>query len=445
LSSVQQIRKQPPGCPIEWNLLVRPRRSLLAAACVCALPYGALSQTETVFNWQQLRDRFEATNPALLAGKLNIDESRAQEITAYLRPNPDFTLTADGTQITPHAGVWSPFSGTLVTPSLSYLHERQNKRELRLESARNGTAIAQSQQADLVRNLVFNLRNAFVQTLQAKAVLGLSRENLAYYDKVLEVGRVRLHAGDIAKVDMSRLDLQRVQYESDVQTALTNLRTAKIQLLQLLNERIPVDQFDVTGPFEFADRIAPLEEFRQIALAARPDLQAAMESITKAKADHELAVANGSTDPTFSAWWTHNGSFNNTNALNTLGASVSIPLRIFDRNQGEKERTAIDIHRNERLAESARNQVFSDIDSAYATLEGNLNLLRPYRDKYLKEAADVREMISFAYQHGGASLLDFLNAQNEYRTTQLSYLNLIGAYLTAANQLNFAAGREVIR
>jgi len=128
-----------------------------------------------------------------------------------------------------------------------------------------------------------------------------------------------------------------------------------------------------------------------------------------------------------------------------VGASVSVPLRIFDRNQGEKERTAIDVHRNERLAESARAQVFSDVDSAYATLEGNLNLLRPYRDHYLKQAADVREMMSFAYQHGGASLLDFLSAQNDYRTTELSYLNLIAAYMTAANQLNFAIGREVLQ
>ena len=283
-----------------------------------------------------------------------------------------------------------------------------------------------------------------MQTLNAKAVLNLSRENLAYYDKVLDVSRTRLKAGDIAKLEMARLELQRVNYESDVQTATTNLRTARIQLLQLMNQRMPVDQFDVNGRFDF-NEVAPLEEFRKIALASRPDLQAAIQAVDKANTDYQLSVSNGSTDPTFSLWWTHNGSFNNPGAYNTVGASVSVPLRIFDRNQGEKERTAIDVHRNERLAESARAQVFSDVDSAYATLEGNLNLLRPYRDHYLKQAADVREMMSFAYQHGGASLLDFLSAQNNYRTTELSYLNLIAAYMTAANQLNFAIGREVLQ
>jgi len=417
---------------------------MLAAACFWTLTPRAPAQTRTVFTWQQIKEQFERSNPELLAGRLNIDESRAQEITGYLRPNPELTVTTDGTQIAKHDGIWQPFAGTFVSPTVSYLHERDHKRELRLESARKNTAITESQQADLERNLLFNLRNAFVETLHAKAVLNLSRENLAYYDKVLEVSRTRLKAGDIAKLEMARLELQRVNYESDVQTATTNLRTARIQLLQLMNERMPVDQFDVNGRFDFKE-VAALEEFRNIALASRPDLQAALQAVDKAKTDYQLTVANGSTDPTFSLWWTHNGSFNNPGAYNTAGASVSIPLRIFDRNQGEKERTAIDVHRNERLAESARAQVFSDVDSAWATLEGNLNLLRPYRDHYLKQAADVREMMSFAYQHGGASLLDFLSAQNDYRATELSYLNLIAAYMTAANQLNFAIGREALQ
>jgi len=157
------------------------------------------------------------------------------------------------------------------------------------------------------------------------------------------------------------------------------------------------------------------------------------------------AMANGSADPTFGAWLTHNPSFNNPFDNNTLGASVSIPLRIFDRNQGEKLRTQEDITRNQRLREANEAQVYSDVDSAYATLNSNLSLLRPYKARYLQQASQVRETISFAYQNGGASLLDFLQAQQEYRTTQLNYLNLIGSYLTSASQLNLAVGREVIQ
>jgi cobalt-zinc-cadmium efflux system outer membrane protein len=241
-----------------------------------------------------------------------------------------------------------------------------------------------------------------------------------------------------------RLDLQRVQYESDLQTAEVNVRTAKIQLQQLLNDRTPVDQFDISGTFDFSESLSSLEEIRRMALDARSDLRAAAEIVEKAKSDHKLAVANGSSDPTFSGWWTNNASFSNPFANNTVGASMSIPLRIFDRNQGEKERTEIDIRRSERLREAAEAQVYSDVDSAFATLNSSLTLLRPYKTKYLEEAMQVRDTITFAYQHGGASLLDFLNAENDYRMTRLSYLNLVGAYLNAANQLNLAAGREVI-
>jgi cobalt-zinc-cadmium efflux system outer membrane protein len=411
---------------------------LLVAAVVSA-------SAQQTFTWQQIRDKFEAVNPTLLADTLSIDESRAQEITAFLRPNPTFGLLADGTQIAPNKGEWKPFAGTFESPSLSYLQERRHKRQLRLESARKGTLIAESSHADLERTLLFNLRGAFVSTLQAKAVLQLAKDNLAYYDHVLQISRDRFNAGDIAQIDLDRLELQRVQYESDLQTAEVSLRTAKIQLLTLLNDRTPIEQFDVAGPFDFNDQLMARDEFRKIAMDTRPDLKAAVEAVDKAQTEHKLAVANGSTDPTWSAWYTHNSSNNNPFAVNTFGVSVSIPLRIFDRNQGEKLRTHLDITRNERLRDASEAAVLSDVDSGYAVLESNVILLQPYRAKYLQQATRVRDTIFFSYQHGGASLLDFLNAQSDYRTVQLSYVNLVGAYLTAAAQLNMAVGREVIQ
>jgi cobalt-zinc-cadmium efflux system outer membrane protein len=397
------------------------------------------------FTWAELRDKFELTNPTLRALQIGIDQSKAQEITAYLRPNPDFTEATDGTQISRYQGVWRPFTGTQFSSTFSYLHERQHKRELRRDSAQQATGIALLSLQDQKRTLLFNLRSGFVNTLQAKAVLALARENLVYYDKFLDVSRDRFKAGDIAQMDLDRLELTRAQYESDVETSAVSLRTAKIQLLQLLNDRTPVEQFDVTGPFDFTEQILPNEEFRKLAIETRPDLKSAIQSIDKARTDHQLAYANGSTDPTFSAWWTHNPSFNNPYDNNTLGASVSIPLRIHDRNQGEKLRTELEIGRNEKLLDASYAQVFSDVDSAYATLLSNLTLLRSYKAQHLQRAVRVRDTVSFSYQHGGASLLDFLNAQNDYRSIQRNYLGLIGSYLTAAAQLNLAAGSEVIK
>jgi cobalt-zinc-cadmium efflux system outer membrane protein len=207
-----------------------------------------------------------------------------------------------------------------------------------------------------------------------------------------------------------------------------------------LNDRTPVEQFDVTGPYDFTGDILPLDEFRRMAVDTRPDLKAAVQSVDKAKTDHTLAVANGSTDPTFAMDFARNPPI-----PVYLGFSMTIPIRIFDKNQGEKLRTQLDIGRNEKLRDVTEAQVFSDVDSAYAMLNSNLTLLRPYKTDYLRRALKVRDTVAFAYQRGGASLLDFLNAQSDYRSIQLNYLNLVGSYLTAASQLNLAVGREVIQ
>ena len=291
---------------------------------------------------------------------------------------------------------------------------------------------------------MFNLRNAFVSTLAAKALLQLARDDLAYYDRVLQISRDRLQAGDIAQIDLDRLELQRVQYESDVQTAEVDLRTAKIQLLGLLNDRTSIERVDVTGPFAFNNSLIPRAELRKIALDTRPDLKAAVAAVDRAQTESRLAFANGSTDPTLTTWYTHNSSNNNPFGINTLGISVSMPLRIFDRNQGEKLRTQLDVIRNEKLRDAAEAAILGDVDSGYAALESAVTLLRPYKAKYLLQSVQVRDTVAFAYQHGGASLLDFLNAENEYRSVQLGYINLVGAYLNAANQLNLAVGREVV-
>jgi len=194
---------------------------------------GGIGFAQKALTWQEVRDKFEAANPTLRAGQIGIDESRAQEITANLRPNPNLTILAD--QIDPFNGgpAHGPFAYLLASGSVNFLWERRHKRGLRLESAQKGTAVVTSSQADLERNLLFNLRGAFVATLQEKAILDLAKENLAYYDHVLEVNRERYKVGGIAQVDLKRLELQRVQYLSDLQTAEVNLRIAKIQLLML--------------------------------------------------------------------------------------------------------------------------------------------------------------------------------------------------------------------
>jgi cobalt-zinc-cadmium efflux system outer membrane protein len=424
-----------------------PMKIRLALPVALSLPLFLLclagtSRAGEPLTWQQVRTKFITTNPTLIAGRLGIEESKAQEITAYLRPNPQLTAATD--YIHPFKS-YGAFEDAQPSISVGYLIERLNKRTLRLETARKGTAVAVSQLADQERTLLFTLRSAFIQVLQQKALVALAREDLAYYDKVLDVSAERFRTGDIARIDLDRLQLIRVQYESELETAIVSLRTAKIQLLMLLNDRTPVEAFDVTGPFDFAETILPLPEFRAIALETRPDLRAAVQSIDQAKSAHQLAEANASTDPTISIDVGRLPQSTMPAPTNYMGVSISIPLRIFDRNQGERLRTKLDIGRNERLRDATEAQLYNDVDSAHTTLNGTVVLLKPYKTQYLKQALTVRDTVTFSYERGGASLLDFLQAQADYRSVQIAYLNLVGSYLSAAAQLNLAVGREVIQ
>ena len=423
---------------LSWRTCVGFGWSLCIATAAAAQP---------PLTWADVRDRFHSTNPAVQAARIGVDESKAAEVTAYLRPNPQWSLTLDQMGNTENASV---FSAANLLTTVSYVHEREGKRELRRDSARGATALAASSQLDLERNMLFTLRSAFVQLLQAKAFQTLAHDNLASYDQVLTLSRDRLRSGDIAQIDLDRLELQRVTYESDVQTAELNLRTAKIQLLRLLGDQTtPVDQFDVSGSYDFAPPAKTLDECRRAALATRPDLRAALQAVDKAKLDYRLAVANGSADPTFAvdaAFPTISQAYLSYQPplRQYFGVSFGVPLRIFDKNQGEKARTHLDVGRNEKLADAAHQQVLGDVDTAYASVVSAVALLQPYKDRYLNQATRVRDTMQFSYQRGGASLVDFLQSQQEYRSVQVGYVNLVAAYLNAVNQLNLAVGEEVL-
>src|SRR5580658_1799488 len=227
-----------------WQLKSKPTM-IFARGILCGCLFGApllanLASAQEALTWDQVKAKFETANPALKADEINVEEMKAEEITAFLRPNPQFTAATDGTQLAPHSGVWQPLVGTQYQGSFSYLHERQRKRELRLESAKEGTQITASQHEDLERNMLFSLRSMFAQTLEAKTVLDLARADVEYYDKIIDISRERFKAGDIAQIDLDRIELLRVQYEQEIETAIVNLRTSKIMLLQLLNDRTPV-------------------------------------------------------------------------------------------------------------------------------------------------------------------------------------------------------------
>jgi outer membrane protein, heavy metal efflux system len=382
----------------------------------------------------QAIDLARSKNPSLLSAQQHLSATRSGEITAGLRQNPSLTLL--GQDITLPAD--NPGNPYFYSANVSRLFERGQKRKWRLESAKATTLVTQSQYHDQERQTLLNVKTAFTNMLFAKAALSLADENLSGYQHTVDLSRERLKAGDISATDFERIDLQLVEFESDEDSAKLNLTQASDQLQALLGTSKPDRAFDITGTLDPPAFSTPLDTIEQMALASRPDYQTAQHSLELAQANVSLANSMGTTDPTLAAEYERSGNDN------TFGASVNIPLRIFDRNQGEKERAKYEVEASRFAEVAARSQIFSDVDQAWASYQTSLAQARRYNDHYLKEAEHVRDNLEFSYRHGGTTLLDYLDALRDYRQTNLDALNANGQVWLGLHQLSFAAATEIL-
>jgi cobalt-zinc-cadmium efflux system outer membrane protein len=382
----------------------------------------------------QVLDIARAKNPSLLSADQHVDATKAAEITAGLRQNPSFTVS--GADITlPSNNPASPYS---YAANVTRLFERGQKRRWRLDSARSTTDVTRSQYNDQVRQAVLQIKNAFTNMLIAKEALHIAQDNLDSYNKTVDLSRARLNAGDISRTDFERIDLQLAEFESDYDNAKLDLIQASDSLQLLMGIEKPSTTFDVTGNTTPPDITFTLAQVEQDALTARPDYLAARQSVTVADANVKLADAQGTTDPTIG------GEYERTATYNSAGFQISIPLRIFDRNQGEKERTRFEAQ-SSRFAEiAARNQVLNDVDQAWAAYDSSLDVAKRYNSHYTEEATRVRDNIEFSYRHGGSTLLDYLDALRDYRQVNLDALTANQQVWLSLHQLSFAAATEIV-
>jgi len=382
---------------------------------------------------QQVIDVAKARNPALLATERNLQGVKAQEIQASLRVNPDMTFY--GTNVTlPAQGASNPYAYSL---QISRLMERGEKRRWRMDSAKATSGQTESQYHDQQRQTLFTVKQAFTNMLVAKATLNLTRANRTDFARQLEINRERFIHGDIGKLDFERLDLQMAQFETDESTAEMNLATASDQLQTLMGVEKPSPSFDIAGDIVPPSVSATLDELQARALIARPDYLAAQAAVRAADANVKLAFANGTTDPTIE------GEFDRSGTYNSAGFSISIPLRIFDRNQGNKLTAKYQAQSNRFSEVGNRNQVLSDVSQAWVQYTTAKVISDRYNGHYLAEANDVLSIAEFAYRQGGLALLDYLNALQEHRTTSLNALNAYGQTWMAIHQLSSASGTEV--
>jgi cobalt-zinc-cadmium efflux system outer membrane protein len=382
---------------------------------------------------QQAIDLARLQNPSLLSANAHVSATKESEITAGLRVNPNFNLT--GSDVSLPASSNNPY---LYSAQVSRLFERGQKRRWRLDVARSTTDLTRSQYADQERQVVLTVKTAFTQMLAAKGALNLAQQNVDDYRKTIDLSRERLRAGDISATDFKRLDLQLAQFESDYDNAHTNLVQASEQLQTLLGYDRPHPGFDITGSLDPPSISTTLTDAEQKALQARPDYLAAQQSVRVADANVKLAYAEGTTDPTIE------GEYDRAGTANSAGFQIGIPLRIFDRNQGEKARTKYEAQSSRFSETAARNQVVSDVDQAWAAYEDALSLARRYNGHYLQEAHDVRDNLEYSYRHGGTTLLDYLSALQDYRQVNLDALNANMQVWLSLDQVSFAAATEIV-
>jgi cobalt-zinc-cadmium efflux system outer membrane protein len=382
---------------------------------------------------QQAIDLARLQNPSLLSANAHVSATKESEITAGLRVNPNFNLV--GSNVSLEANSNSPY---FYSGQVSRLFERGQKRRWRLDIARSSTDVTRSQYADQERQVVLAVKTAFTQMLGAKGALNLAQQNLDDYRKTIDLSRERLRAGDISATDFKRLDLQLAQFESDYDNAHTNLVQTSEQLQTLLGYDRPHLGFDITGSLDPPSISTTMADAEQKALQARPDYLAAQQSVRVADANVKLAYAEGTTDPTIE------GEYDRAGTANSAGFQIGIPLRIFDRNQGEKARTKYEAQSSRFSETAARNQVVSDVDQAWAAYEDALSLAGRYNGHYLQEAHEVRDNLEYSYRHGGTTLLDYLSALQDYRQVNLDALNANMQVWLSLDQVSFAAATEIV-
>jgi cobalt-zinc-cadmium efflux system outer membrane protein len=433
-SAAAQSAPSTPPTPQTGTPAQSPAEAYAAGASSAPDPRTPPTSRPGAYTLAQILDMARAKNLTLLAAEQNLRAVRAQELQAAVRANPYFTLY--GTNVTlPAEGASNPYA---YSAQVSRLFERGNKREWRIDDAKATTAETQAQLDDTVRQTTLTLKTAFTHMLIAKEALELSNASLKDFRHEVEIGYDRYKAGDLGKLDYERLDLQLGSFESDAANDVITLQQASAQLQTLIGVESPnTTTFDITGDIVPPVITQPQDLLVQDALANRPDYRAARFATQAAAANQRLAFANGTTDPTLEAEYDRSGTYN------SAGFSINIPLRLFDRNQGNKQTAVFQASASHFTETAARNQVVSDVAQAWVGYTQAKQLSDRFGEHYLDESRDVLSIAQYAFQHGGIALIDYLDALRDARTSTSDALNAYQQTWLAIHQLSAASATNL--
>jgi outer membrane protein, heavy metal efflux system len=380
-----------------------------------------------------------------LALMTTIQQSQAEEITQGLRPNPalfaDWEYLPLGSPAHQNPDIYSGVStpdylknNTEGDIGLSYLIERGGKRGDRLQAQRDITAQTKSLVDDNGRGLTFQVATLFYSAQLAESTLELAQKDLKSFQQTVDISETQYKDGGLSENDYLMIKLQLLQFESDEEQAQLARVQSLSDLRQLLGYESVSEGYDVVSTFEYQAVKVNLLDLQAKALQNRPDLRAAQQGVTAAHSQWVLMKANGKQDVTVQ------GNYSHTGGINAASIYGSIPLAIFNRNQGEIARARYAINQATEQENATNGQALTDVYDAYQGLRSNDKVVLLYINKYLDVATRSRDISEYAYHRGGASLLVFLDAERNYRATQLAYRQALASYLLALEQLREAVG-----
>ena len=375
-------------------------------------------------------------NHNLLAVRTTVQQNEAEEITANLRPDPVLTGDVQYLPIFQPSNFSSDYLDNTAEFDLgvSYLFERGKKRQHRLQAARDATAVTRAQTSDAERTLTYNVATDFINIELAESTLELANEDLKSFGNTVDISEERYKSGEIGYDDFLKMKLQLLQFQMDVSQAKLARAQGLSDLRQLLGYESVGENYDVASSFDYQAIHSGLEDLQSMALKSRPDLQASQLGVKAADSQFQLQKAIGKRDVTGQINYTH------VSALNQIALYGTIQLPIFDRNQGEIKRAGFAITQAREQQLYASGQVLTDVRDAYEGWRANDEIVGLYRNGYLSDAQKSRDITEYAYRHGAASLLDFLDAERSYRSIQLAYRQSLASYLLSVEQLREAVG-----
>jgi cobalt-zinc-cadmium efflux system outer membrane protein len=419
---------------------MKTNRLLISFPIICVMAAGlAYGQSPALrITLDQAIEMAIRHNHTLIANRTNIQQSQAQEITANIRPNPVFFVDWE------YLPVFSRPVGESIADYLqgstegdigiSYLFERGQKRQHRVQAAKDATKVTRSQVADNERTLGFTVASQFINVQLAQATIDFASEDVKSFQRTVEIAQSQFEFGGISENDNLKIKLQLLQFQQTLEQA----QLAKIQALDDLRQNIGYDavpaNYDIAGDFEYKAFPLSVAALETKALEYRPDLRAAIQSVTAANSQHSLARANSKQDITLSVNYSH------ANGINGSTFSMSFPLPIFDRNQGEIARTQYAIRQAEEQKKGTEGQALTDVRDAYEGMKSNERVILFYQAGNLDNAKKSRDISQYSYQRGNTSLLDLLDAERSYRATQVGYLQSVAGYLTSIEQIRQAVG-----